>query len=129
MCRIILKGVHIISNRFLGWREKLSNLVWTWYWRYMADVKVKNMNKNKKNDKRFNNHSYSLFSLRGIFLKYLKYLWLIRDILKWQKCKIFTNLAPSQNPSRRSHRKCSVKRDIPKKLQNLSGNHLRWSMF
>ena len=37
----------------------------------MTDVKVKNMNKNKKNDKRFNNHSYSLFFLMGIFLKYL----------------------------------------------------------
>ena len=77
---------------------------------------------NKKNDKRFNNCDYSLFFLMGIFLKHL---WLIPDILKWQNCKIFTNLVPSQNPSRRSHRKCSVKKDILKNLQNLLGKHLK----
>ena len=32
----------------------------------------------------------------GIFLKHL---WLIPNILKWQNCKIFTKLVPSQNPS------------------------------
>ena len=43
----------------------------------------------------------------GIFLKHL---WLIPNILKWQNCKIFTKLVPSQNPSRISHRRCSVKK-------------------
>ena len=62
---------------------------------------------NKKNDNRFNNRDYSLFFLMGIFLKHL---WLIPNILKWQNCKIFTKLVPSQNPSRISHRRCSVKK-------------------
>ena len=81
---------------------------------------------NKKNDKGFNNRVYALFFLMDIFLKHL---WFIPDILKWQNCKIFTNLVPSQNPSRRSHRKCSVKKDILKNLQNLLGKHLCWSLF
>ena len=63
-------------------------------------------NTNKKNDNRFNNRGYSLFFLMGIFLKHL---WLIPHILKWQNCKIFTNIAPSQNPSKRSHGKFSKK--------------------
>ena len=64
-------------------------------------------NNNKRNDKRFNNRGYSLFFLMGIFLKHL---WLIPNILKWQDCKIFTKVVPSQTPSRSSHRRCSVKR-------------------
>ena len=43
----------------------------------------------------------------GIFLKHLL---LIPNILKWQNCQIFTKLVPSQNPSRISHRSCSVKK-------------------
>ena len=76
---------------------------------------------NKKSDKRFNNRGYSLLFLMGIFLKHL---WLIPNILKWQSCKIFTALVPSQNPSKRSQRRCSVKKDILKNLQNFSGKHL-----
>ena len=57
---------------------------------------------NKENDERFNHREYSLFFLMGIFL--------IPNILKWQKCKTFTKLAPSQNLSRISHRRCSVKK-------------------
>ena len=66
------------------------------------------------------------FFLMGIFLKHL---WLIPDISKWQNCKIFTNVAPSQDPSRRGHRKYSVNKDMLNNLQNLSGKHLYWSMF
>ena len=62
---------------------------------------------NKKSDKRFNNRGYSLLFLMGIFLKHL---WLIPNILKWQNCKIFTKLVPSQNPSRISRQRCSVKK-------------------
>ena len=63
--------------------------------------------RNKRNDKRFNNRGYSLSFLMGIFLKHL---WLIPNILKWQNCKTFTKLVPSQTPSRTSHRRCSVKK-------------------
>ena len=70
-------------------------------------LKARMLKTNRKNNKRFNNLGYLLFFLMGIFLKHLR---LIPDILKWQNCKIFTNLVPSQNPSRRSHRKCSVKK-------------------
>ena len=62
---------------------------------------------NKRNDKRFDNRGYSLFFLMGIFLKHL---WLIPNILKWQDRKIFTKLIPSQTPSRSSHWRCSVKK-------------------
>ena len=62
---------------------------------------------NKRNDKCFNNCSYSLFLLMSIFLKHL---WLITNILKWQDCKIFTKLVPSQTPSRSSYRRCFVKK-------------------
>ena len=61
---------------------------------------------NKKNDKGFNNRDYSLFFLIDIFLQQL---WLIPNILKWQNCKIFTKLFPSQASSRSSHQRCSVK--------------------
>ena len=40
----------------------------------------------------------------------LKHPWLIPNILKWQNCKFFTKLVPSQNPSRISHRRCSIKK-------------------
>ena len=39
---------------------------------------------------------YPLFFLMGTFLKHLR---LIPNILKWQHCKIFTKLVPSQTPS------------------------------
>ena len=71
-----------------------------------------------KNDKRFNNRGYSLFFLMGIFLKHL---WLIANRLKWRNCKIFTKPVTSQTPSRSSHRRCSVKKDILKNLQNFTG--------
>ena len=71
---------------------------------------------NKKNDKRFNNRAYSLFFLMYIFLKHL---WFIPNILKWQNFKIFTKLVPSQNPSRISHRRCSLKK-IFKKIYKIS---------
>ena len=64
-------------------------------------------NTNKKNDNRFNNRGYSLFFLMGIFLKNL---WLIPNISKWQNCKVFTKLVPSQNPFSSSHWRCSVKK-------------------
>ena len=44
-------------------------------------------------DKWSNNRGYSLHFLMGIFPKYL---WLIPNTLKWQDCKIFTKLVPSQ---------------------------------
>ena len=80
----------------------------------------------KKNDKRFNNRGYSLFFLMGIFLKHL---WLIPNILKWQDCKIFTKLVPSQTLLRSSHRKCSVKKGVFKNLRKFTGKHLCWSLF
>ena len=73
----------------------------------------------------FNNCVYSLFFLMGIFLKHL---WLIPNILKWQSCKIFTKLVPSRAPSKNSHRRYSVKKDILKNLQNFTGKHLYWSL-
>ena len=72
---------------------------------------------------RFNNRVYSLFFLMGIFLMHL---WLTE---KWQDCKIFTKLVPSQTPSRSSHRRCSVKEGVVKNLQNFTGKHQRWSLF
>ena len=48
---------------------------------------------NKRNNKRFNNRGYSLSFLLGIFLKRL---WLIPNILKWQDCKIFAKLVVSK---------------------------------
>ena len=46
------------------------------------------------------------------FSKWASYwhLWLIPNILKWQDCKIFTELVPLQTPSRNSHWKYSVKK-------------------
>ena len=73
---------------------------------------------NKRNSKRFNNRVYSLFLIMSIFLKHL---WLIPNILKWQPCKIFTKLAPSPTPSRRSHRKCFVKKGVLKVSQEDAG--------
>ena len=81
---------------------------------------------NKKNNKRFNNRSCSLFFLMGIFLKHL---WLIRNILQRQNCKSFTMLVPLQSPSRSSHWRCSVKKDILKNVQNFTGKHLCWSLL
>ena len=80
----------------------------------------------RSTDKRFNNSGYSLFFLMGIFLKYL---WLIPNILKWENCKIFTKLVPLQNPSTSSDRSCSVRKGNLKNLQNWKGKHLRWSLF
>ena len=80
--------------------------------------------KNKR--KRFNNHAYSLFFLMTIFLKHL---WLIPDILKWQDCKIFTKLVLLQTPSRSSHRRCSAKNGALKNLWNFTGKNLCWSLF
>ena len=40
----------------------------------------------------------------------LKHRWLVPNILKWQDCKIFTKLVPSQTPCRSSQRKCFVKK-------------------
>ena len=48
--------------------------------------------------------------LSETFSIFLKHLWLIPNMLKWQDCKIFTNLDPSQAPSRSSHQRCSVKK-------------------
>ena len=66
------------------------------------------------------------FFLMGIFLKNL---WLIPNLLKWQDCKIFTNLVLSQTPSRSSHRRCSVKKGVLKNFANFIGKHLCWSLF
>ena len=62
----------------------------------------------------------------GIFLKHL---WLIPNILKWQDYKIFTNLVPSQTPSRSSHWRCSVKKGVLKNLQNFTGKHMLESLL
>ena len=81
---------------------------------------------NKRNDKHFSNRGYSLFFLIGIFLNHL---WLIPNILKWQNCKIFTKLVPSQTLLRSSHRRCSVKTGVFKNLQKFTGKHLCCSLF
>ena len=81
------------------------------------DIKFRQLKTNKRNDKRFNNRSYLLFLLIGIFLKHL---WLIPNILKWQDCKIFTKLIPSQTPSRSRHRRCSVKKGVLKNLRSFT---------
>ena len=73
-----------------------------------------------------NNRGYSLFFLIGIFLKHL---WLIPNILKWQDCKIFTKLVPSQTPSRNSHQRYSAKEGALKNLRNFTGKHLCWSLL
>ena len=49
---------------------------------------------NKRNDTRFNNRGYSFFFLMSIF--FLKHLRLVPNTLKWQGCKIFSKLVPSQ---------------------------------
>ena len=64
------------------------------------------LNKNKRNDKCFNNHGYSLFFWIGIFLKHQR---LIPDMMKFQDCKIFTKLVPLQTPSRSNHRRSPLK--------------------
>ena len=81
---------------------------------------------NKTNDKGFNNRAYLLCFLMVIFLKHL---WLITNILKWQDCKIFTKLVPLQTPSRSSHQRSSVKKGVLKNLRNFIGKHLYWSLF
>ena len=81
----------------------------------------------KRNDKRFNNCGYSLNFSMDIFLKPL---WLISDILKWQGCKILIMLAPSQTSSRSSHqRRCSVKKVLLKILQISQANTCVWVSF
>ena len=65
----------------------------------------------------------------GLMAIFLKHLWLIPNILKWQDCKIFTKLVPLQTPSRSSHRRCSVKKGVLKNLRNFTGKHLYWSLF
>ena len=52
----------------------------------------------------------------GIFLRDLR---MIPNIVKWQDCKIFTKLVPSQTPSGTSHQRCSLKK-IFLKIQNTS---------
>ena len=84
------------------------------------------LNINKRNNKCFNNCADSLFFLMVIFLKHL---WLIPNILKWQDCKIFTRLVPLQIPSRSSHQRCSVKKGVLKILWNITGKYLYWSHF
>ena len=71
------------------------------------------------------NRGYSIFFLMGIFLNHL---WLILNILKWQNCKIFTKLVPSQTLLRSSHQKCSVKKGVFKNLRKLTGKQY-WSLF
>ena len=62
----------------------------------------------------------------GIFLKHL---WLIPNILKWQDCKIITKLVPSQTPSRSNHRRYSVRKGVLISLRNFTEKHLCWSLF
>ena len=81
---------------------------------------------NKRNDKRFNNRGYSFLFLMGIFLKHL---WLIPNILKWQDCNIFTKLVPLKILSRSSDRRLSIKKGVLKHLRNFTGKHLYWSLF
>ena len=81
---------------------------------------------NMRNDKRFNNRAYSLFFLMNIFLKHL---WLIPNILKWQDCMIFTKLVSLQTPSRSSHQRRSVEKGVLKNLRNFTGKHLYWNLF
>ena len=89
-------------------RNKKINLFLRWHiLRSYCSVTEVTFNNNKKIDKRFKNRNYSLFFLMGIFLKHV---WLIPNILKWQNCKILTKLVHSQNPSRISHLRCSVKK-------------------
>ena len=86
-----------------------------------------NLTINKKNDKPFNNRGYSLFFLMGFFkgiIDLSEASVIDPNISKWQNSKVFTKLAPSQNSFRSSHRRCSVKKDILKNLQNLTGKHL-----
>ena len=103
VCKCFLKniGVFVISQSFM------KDLKMIRFKHSFVVERLKDFRINKRNDKRFNNCSYSLFLLMGIFLKHL---WLIPNILKWQDCKIFTKLVPSQTPSRSSHWRCSVKK-------------------
>ena len=87
---------------------------------------LKHLKLNKRNDKSFNNRAYSLFFSMATFLKNL---WLIPNILKWQDCKIFTTLIPLQTYSRSSRRRCSVKKGALKNLWNFTVKHLCWSLF
>ena len=43
--------------------------------------------------------------------------------IKMTELKDFTKLVPSQTPSRNSHRRCSVKKDILKNLQNFTSTY------
>ena len=67
-----------------------------------------------------------IFFLMDIFLNHL---WLIPNILKWQNCKIFTKLVPSQTLLRSSNQKCSAKKRVFKNLRKHAGKHLYWSLF
>ena len=60
---------------------------------------------------------------------FLKHLWFIPNILKWQKRKIFTKLVPLQTSSRSSQQRCSLKKDVLKNLWNFTEKHLYWSLF
>ena len=64
-----------------------------------------------------------------LMIIFLRHLWLIPNILKWQDCTIFTKLVPLQTPSRSSYQRCSAKKGVLKNLRNFTGKHLYWSLF
>ena len=93
-----------------GWTKWNNYNLWEQLSAYVSEYPVLFDKSNKRNDKHFNNRHYSLFFLMGVFLKHL---WLIPNILKWQDYKIFTKLVPSQTRPRKSHR-CSLRKVFSK---------------
>ena len=81
-------GISSLSKNINN-RARVSRLSFRFLWLWFN----KGLNKNKGNDKRFNNRGYSLFFWMGIFLKHL---WLIPNMLKWQDSKIFIKLVVSK---------------------------------
>ena len=89
----------------------------------LNSIYIKN---NKRNDKPFDNRGCSLFFLMGIFLKHL---WLIPNILKWQDCKIFYQASSFTHSLQNQPPELFCKKGVPKNLRNLTRKHLCWSLF
>ena len=51
-----------------------------------------------------------MFQQSRLFIHLSEASVIVLNIFKWQDCKIFTKLVPSQNPSRGSHWRCFIKK-------------------
>ena len=98
----------IFCNIFDLLISRIEKIAW-WVPVFKPDFYVFSYNEQFRKIQR---NSMDKFLLYHTFLMViiLKHLWSIPNILKWQDCKIFTKLVPSQTHSRSNHRRCSLKK-------------------